>query len=330
MWALSEACPPARRPSHAGEVLPPLKVMFSDKYGNPVAMSPSATPPSLTIAAALPGGPDGELQPCSELQVVAAQAATEDGLVVSGLQLLGSEAAAAAAAQAAAEGAEPAGLQLLCAGDGLSHPTARQAQAPPSKQGLPVAEVQLRISLGSSPELEPVVLPLRLRAGAPHSLRLLPGNPWEEAAASASAGGVLTLQHSAALPPFQVAAFDAWGNPTAPAPDLGFAVLAECEATAPHAKEFAVGPTGLATVEGRTGWRVCEAVPAQLPAVSSSRRHVLLPALMVVCRAGGQLLDAGHRPCHPAPRPQALPHQPAHRGSGCGGWPNAYDRVSMG
>lgn len=253
MWALSEACPPARRPSHAGEVLPPLKVMFSDKYGNPVAMSPSATPPSLTIAAALPGGPDGELQPCSELQVVAAQAATEDGLVVSGLQLLGSEAAAAAAAQAAAEGAEPAGLQLLCAGDGLSHPTARQAQAPPSKQGLPVAEVQLRISLGSSPELEPVVLPLRLRAGAPHSLRLLPGNPWEEAAASASAGGVLTLQHSAALPPFQVAAFDAWGNPTAPAPDLGFAVLAECEATAPHAKEFAVGPTGLATVEGLVG-----------------------------------------------------------------------------
>ncbi|PRW58303.1 Structural maintenance of chromosomes flexible hinge domain-containing 1 [Chlorella sorokiniana] len=236
-----------------GEVLPPLKVMFSDKYGNPVAMNPSATPPSLTIAAALPGGPDGELQSCGELQVVAAQAATEDGLIVSGLQLLGSEAAATAAAQAAAEGAEPTGLQLLSAGDGLSHPTARQAQAPLSKQGLPVAEVQLRISLASSPELEPVVLPLRLRAGAPHSLRLLPGNPWEEAAASPSAGGVVMLQHSAALAPFQAAAFDAWGNPTAPAPDLGFAVLAECEATAPRTKELAVGPTGLASIEGLAG-----------------------------------------------------------------------------
>ena len=240
--------PPPTNP--AGEVLPPLKVMFSDKYGNPVAMSPSATPPSLTIAAGLPGGPDSELQPCSELQVVAAQAATEDGLIVSGLQLLGSEAAAAAAAQAAAEGAEPSGLQLLCASDGLSHPTARQAQAPPSKQGLPVAEVQLRISLASSPELEPIVLPLRMRAGAPHSLRLLPGNPWEEAAARPSAGGVVSLQHSAALAPFQVAAFDAWGNPTAPAPDLGFVVLAECDATAPRSRELAVGPTGLASIEG--------------------------------------------------------------------------------
>lgn len=224
--------------SAAGEALPPLKVMFSDRFGNPVAMAPTATPPSLSIAAALPAGPDGETALCSELVVVAQQAAAEDSLLITRLQLLGSEVAAA--------GDAPPGLSLLAGGDALSHPTARQAQAPPSKQALPTAEVLLRISLASAPDLEPVLLPVRLRAGAPHALRLLPGHPWE----AASSVGAVTLQHGGTLPPCQVAVFDAWGNPTAPSPDLGFAVLAECCATGPQAKECTVSSMGVATVEG--------------------------------------------------------------------------------
>jgi hypothetical protein len=223
-------------------MLPPLKVTFSDRFGNPVAMQPMQTPPSLSITAAVVGA-QGEPQECSELEVVAQQCSAEDGLLISGLRLLGSTAAMAG---------EPAGLQLLAGGVGLSHPTARQAQAPPSKQCLPTAEVQLCISLQGSPDLEPVVLPLRVRAGAPHSLHMLPGNPWEEAGGGGDSEwqAAVALQHGASLPSFQVAVFDVWGNPTAPSADLGFAVLAECGATRPQAQEFTPDALGIATVEG--------------------------------------------------------------------------------
>lgn len=175
--------------------------------------------------------------------MLAQQAAVQDGMLITGLQLLGSD-AAAAAAEAGAE----AGLALLSCTDGLSHPTARQAQAAPSRQSLPVAEVLLRVSLAGSSDLEAVTLPLRLRAGAPRSLRPLPGHPWQDAGEE----GAVKLQHGGVLPPFQVAAFDAWGNPTAPSPQLGFSVLAECEATGPDAKECGVSALGIATVEGES------------------------------------------------------------------------------
>lgn len=221
--------------------------MFADRFGNQVPQAPTATPPSLTIAAALLG-PDGGLLPCEELAVVAQQAAVEDGVLIQGLQLLGSDEAAAAADAGAGTG-----LALLSGTDGLSHPTARQAQAAPSRQSLPVAEVQLLVSLSGASDFETVALPLRLRAGAPRSLRLLPGHPWEEAAQ----GQPIVLQHGGAMPPFQVAAFDAWGNPTAPLPHLGFVVLAECEATAPLVKECSVSALGIATVDGERRRSAC-------------------------------------------------------------------------
>ena len=237
--------PPPLPPSSAGEVLPPLKVTFSDRFGNPVALPASQPLPRLciTACAAPVSGEALAAVPCEELVVVAEQVAAEGGLLISGLQLLGSDAAAAV----------PGGMRLLQAagGEGASHPSARLAQgaqAPPSKQALPTAEIQLLISLagdgsGGGGGLEPVVLPLRVRAGAPQSLQLQPGHPWAE-------GAAVSLQHGTALPSFQVAAFDAWGNPTAPAPDLGCAVLAECEALGPAAAEFPVTPLGLASVEG--------------------------------------------------------------------------------
>lgn len=229
---------------YAGEVLPPLKVTFSDSFGNPAALQSSQASPSLKIVALVPNI-QGELQPCEELQVVAQQTATDDGMLVTGLQLLGSAAAAAVDGEAA-------GLQLLAGCDGLSHPTGRQAQVQPSRQALPTADVQLSIGLDSFPELEAVLLPLRVRAGAPQSLRLLPGHPWEAAPAGDgdSAAAVVTLESGGSLEAFQVAAFDAWGNPTAPSPDLGFTVLAQCDATAPQAAEFTPSAGGIVTVEG--------------------------------------------------------------------------------
>lgn len=173
--------------------------------------------------------------------MVAQQAAAEDGLLITDLQLLGSE--------VVASGPEAPGLQLLASGDGLSHPTGRQAQVQPSKQSLPAAEVQLSISLQGSAELESVKLPLRLRAGAPQCLRLLPGHPWEAAQQDGGAG-VVTLQSGGSLAAFQVVVFDAWGNPTAPSADLGFTVLAECQATGPQAREFTPSGGGITTVEG--------------------------------------------------------------------------------
>lgn len=260
--------------------------------------APTATPPVLTLSVALPGDDGEAAAPCHELAVAAQQAAAGDGLLISRLQLLGSE-----AAMAGAEGA--GGLALFSGGEGGSHPSARQAQAPPSKQALPVAEVLLRVGLGSAPELEPVALPLRVRAGAPRALRLLPGHPWD---APSAGGGAVSLAHGAALPPFQVAAYDAWGNPTAPSPDLGFAVLAECGALGPHALECAVGPLGVATVEGAAGGAGLEA-----------REFARAGGVPTAAAAGGQVLGPSPHaqltrssPCCRSPAPQASPAPALH------------------
>ena len=195
--------------------------------------------------------------------------------MVSGLRLLG---------RAPAVAGEAAGLVLLAGGDGLSHPTARQAQAPPSKQCLPTAEVHLCISLQGLPDIEPVVLPLRVRAGAPHALHLLPGNPWEEAGGDGDGDGetALALQHGGSLPPFQVAVFDVWGNPTAPSADLGFAVLAECGATRPQALEFTPDALGIATVEGAPSW-AGQAACGCLSVWRRRQRHASALSFAVLC-----------------------------------------------
>jgi hypothetical protein len=229
---------PARK--RAGEALPPLKLTLCDRFGNGAALQPAQTPPTAALSVLLPGA-DGELQLCPELRVVAQQGTAEGGLLLTSLQLLGGE--------AAATGPDAPGLQLFASAEPLSHPTAQQAQVQPSRQGLPVAEAVLRVGLEGLPGMQPAELPLRLRAGAPHCLRLQPGHPWE-AAGEGGEPALPTLQHGDSLPPFQLAAFDLWGNPTAPSADLCFRVAAECEATDPRAQEFDLNGAGVAAVEG--------------------------------------------------------------------------------
>ena len=227
-------------------MLPPLKVLLADRFGNPVAMRPTLTPPAVSIIATIPAAAGGGgWEECEELRVAAQQEAGAEGIVISQLQLLGPELPSGVGA----------GMQLLQRADGLTHPSARQAQARASQQSLPAAEVQLRIGLQAGQEgLEPEVLGVRLRAGAPRSLQLLPGNPWQAAGAGdAAPEAAVTVPHGSALPAFSCQALDAWGNRTAPAADLAFALLAECAATAPQAKEHQFNAAGIAVVEGAGG-----------------------------------------------------------------------------
>eukprot|EP00887_Chlorella_sp_A99_P005757 scaffold1.g5757.t1 len=243
----------ALRPISLGEALPPVNVLLRDAFGNAVPLQPTLTPPSLSLYAAV-SGPDGSMQQCTELVVSARQDVTQDGLVLSQVQVLGSD--------EAAQGAT--GPQLFRSGDGCSHPTARQAQVRLSQAALPVADVHLCIGLedGGS-ELQAQTLPLQLRPGAPQSLRLLPDHPWGDGALGGSAA--VSLAHKQALPDFSVQAFDAWGCPTGPSEHLPFQLRAECASLAPASREFEFGRTGVATVSGLVGTAATrEGAPAAL------------------------------------------------------------------
>jgi hypothetical protein len=140
-----------------------------------------------------------------------------------------------------------------------SGPSAGAQQRPPSQQTLPAPAAQLYcIVFQGDLKLAPVGLDLRLRAGAPHALQLLPGHPWAAASVGLNGEGDPSVGNAVAvsvakgeqLPPFEVAVVDAWGNRTAPTPNLEFGVLVESELLKPSSHEFAVGPQGVATVEG--------------------------------------------------------------------------------
>ena len=61
-----------------GEVLPPLKVVLEDRYGNPVTLDASAPAPQLSLSVMAPGAGEA-LEPCTELQVLAQKAADKAG-----------------------------------------------------------------------------------------------------------------------------------------------------------------------------------------------------------------------------------------------------------
>lgn len=66
-------------------------------------------------------------------------------------------------------------------------------------------------------------------------------------------GGACTaarLSSAAELAPFQVTAVDTWGNATAPAEGLSASVVVECGALVPSSASFAIGTSGLATIDG--------------------------------------------------------------------------------
>ena len=80
----------------AGEELPPLRLVLRDGFGNPVGAAGAAAAPPLRVWAAVQDDDAGQLVQCPELAVVAQQEADSGGIVLSGIQVLGSEEAAAA------------------------------------------------------------------------------------------------------------------------------------------------------------------------------------------------------------------------------------------
>eukprot|EP00198_Chlamydomonas_reinhardtii_P012225 XP_001701562.1 predicted protein [Chlamydomonas reinhardtii] len=97
-------------------------------------------------------------------------------------------------------------------------------------------------------------LPIKLRPGAPAALRLLPGHPF--APAGTGIGSMTTqllpaaVMHGEALPEFQVAVLDAWGNATCPTPDLPTHLELEGPVLAPACSRLDVDSSGRATVQG--------------------------------------------------------------------------------
>lgn len=208
-------------------------------------MQSMLTPPALNITTMQPAA-DGSLRPCPELEVAVRTEVTADGMLLQRLQLLGCQEAAQV----------HSGLALFQPGESSSYPTARQAQARPSQMGLPIAEVYVCVSLAAGgDQFEPQAFPLQLRPGAPQSLRLLPGNPWQGEDGSMdqcmrSGDPMVALQHKELLPPFSVQAFDAWGCPTGPGEHLHFRLLIECPMLSPARQEVEFSPMGVASVSG--------------------------------------------------------------------------------
>lgn len=218
-----------------GETLPPLKVMLRDAYGNPVPLAPCSAA-GVRIFAALDAGGDSALERCKELTVASEQEATDHCIVVSGLQVLGSKRAAIAGT----------GLSMLQLADQASRPSAAAgAQRTASQQALPVVQARLCFLLqGSDGDLQPQSLQICLRAGAPRTLKLLPGSSWE------GGDAVVSVQSGAHLPQLTVQALDAWGNCTGPTEALPFEVSVDSPAVESAAHLFLVDALGTAIIDG--------------------------------------------------------------------------------
>lgn len=220
-----------------GEALPPLRVMLSDAFGNPVPLGPGAGATGVRIFAALAAPEGAPLERCKELTVASEQELGDDCIVVSMLRVLGSKKAAAAGA----------GLSALsaAAAPAATHPSAGGAQRTASQQSLPCAELRLCFQLqGGEGGLAPQALALRVRAGAPAAVRLLPGGGW------GGGEGVVQVDSGAEIPEMKLQAVDAWGNPTAPSDDLPFTLALRSQALAPSTQEVHVDALGCAHVAG--------------------------------------------------------------------------------
>jgi hypothetical protein len=215
-----------------GEPLPPLKIMLSDAHGNTVPLAPGAAT-GIRVFASLATPGDEPLARCKELSVTSQQELGDECIIVSDLRVVGSKKATAAGA----------GLSMLLHGVPPTDASARGGQRTASQVALLVAELQLCFLLqGGAPGLEASTLPLQLRAGAPKSLRLVPGGAWGEGDA------VVSVESGGELPELAVQVLDAWGNPTAPSADLPFCVEVESEVLSPSVRECSVDAMGVTHV----------------------------------------------------------------------------------
>lgn len=114
-----------------------------------------------------------------------------------------------------------------------------------SQIGIPSAAACLSFNIKDSllEEIMPAYVNVTLRPGAPHSLRLLPGNPWEK-------NSEVSISSGEELEDFDVQAVDIWGNPTAPCERLDFFIICESECLDPASQKFAIDECGVANISG--------------------------------------------------------------------------------
>jgi len=159
------------------------------------------------------------------------------------MQLLGSRKSAAAGT----------GLALFKQRETLSAAGAI-AQQQTSQAPVEAAVALLCFSLpGTDANIKSETVAIRIRPGAPHSLCLRPGGPWE------SENAAVAINSGEDIDSFNVQALDIWGNPTAPTSGLPFSVMVSSPAISPAEQAFDVDASGVATVNGFLAVRSGEA-----------------------------------------------------------------------
>eukprot|EP00884_Botryococcus_braunii_P005311 jgi/Botrbrau1/14781/Bobra.0284s0014.2 len=219
-----------------GEFLPSVTVVFKDEHGNETGPSEGEEGRACLEAIAVSEGGSEEC-PILDIQVAAQQeVASASAILLDAIQFLGSHDAGTC-------------TSLFCSStrailNGHGHQE--------DGKGISMkADMRLRIRVASLPS---VSIPLQVRPGAPKSIILLPGHPWD-----AQVGDVVLTQCQAAcptllvgeeLPGFEVVALDSWGNCTAPSEDMHFNIIARCSAMSPSTLSIPVPSTGIARVQG--------------------------------------------------------------------------------
>ncbi|KAK9820414.1 hypothetical protein WJX72_010046 [[Myrmecia] bisecta] len=218
-----------------GEALPPLCIIFKDEYGNHIQAKEGLQLPAITLDL-LPANGGEDAGGLAQLKVAATQEAEASGIKLTGLQITG---AGPPTAQ---------GLQIFAGpvhATPQSTPLAQQQQA--SQGGPAEASCSLLLAVQAG-ELGVCQMPLWLRAGPPHSLRLVPGHPWT--AAQGAPEEQVCVASGDLLPAFQVQALDAWNNRTGVGHGLVGSVNVDCDALQPSSTVFPLDANGLASVEG--------------------------------------------------------------------------------
>ncbi|KAG2443092.1 hypothetical protein HYH02_009506 [Chlamydomonas schloesseri] len=266
----------ATKPLALGEALPPLLITCYDAQDNEVAPADAAAVLGSVSAASVE-----LLRPSAacEEQAAASQVAlgelklewqvesTPEAVMLTSLRVVGCGHAAgcsggmrafggtghSAAAPASLASADqvlpsPAGGQRGTGGHGSG---VGGVHGGGEASGCKELELQLRVTL---PNMPSQMLPLKLRPGAPATLRLLPGHPF--APSGTGMGSIMgqlqpaAVMNGEALPEFQVAVLDAWGNATCPTPDLPTHLELEGPVLAPSCSRLDVDGSGRATVQG--------------------------------------------------------------------------------
>ncbi|PNW82785.1 hypothetical protein CHLRE_06g294050v5 [Chlamydomonas reinhardtii] len=259
-----------------GEALPPLQITCYDAQDNEVSPADAAAVLGSVSAASVElmrrSGAGEEQAAASqtainELKLEWQAASTPEAVVLQGLRVVGCSSAVGCNGGMRAFGGTGHGT-----GANSSLQSADQARGSPGSDqrgtgaqgsgvggvengsdtnGTKELDLQLRVTL---PNMPAQTLPIKLRPGAPAALRLLPGHPF--APAGTGIGSMTTqllpaaVMHGEALPEFQVAVLDAWGNATCPTPDLPTHLELEGPVLAPACSRLDVDSSGRATVQG--------------------------------------------------------------------------------